>query len=100
MRVTLPENRTCARALHGGRREQSDHRLATVELADGQHREERGGHAEDHRDEVDHERRLDQTVMHDVAEPFDHRLAADAGKVVVDLRRQGFIATAAISIPA
>ena len=38
--------------------------------------------------------------MHDVAEPFDHRLAADAGKVVVDLRRQGFIATAAISIPA
>ena len=40
------------------REEQSDHGLATVELAHGQHREERGRHAEDHRDQVDHERRL------------------------------------------
>ena len=59
------------------REEQTDDRRAPMELLDGEDREQRRRHAEDHRDQVDHERRSDQAVVPDVPEALPDRPDAD-----------------------
>ncbi len=59
------------------REEQTDDRRAPMELLDGEDREQRRGHAEDHRDQIDHERGSDQPMVPDVPEALPDRPDAD-----------------------
>ena len=62
----------------GGRREQEpDDRRAAMELLDREHREQRPGHPEHHRDDVDHERRLQDLAAAQEREPLLHRAPPD-----------------------
>ena len=62
-----------------GRRgeQQPHHGGAATELFHREHREQRLRHPEDHRDEIDHERRLEQSVPGDVREALSHRAHPD-----------------------